>query len=35
LTFEQISLGGLAASTCWLKGTVTGENDEIDVTWQM
>lgn len=35
LTFEQISLGGLAASTCWLKGTVTGKNNDIDVTWQM
>lgn len=35
LTFTYKSIGGLAASTCWLKGTVTGENDEIDVTWQM
>lgn len=35
LTFTAKTIGGLATSTCWLKGTVTGENDEIDVTWQM
>lgn len=35
LTFKQVSPGGLAASTCWLKGTVTGKNNDIDVTWQM
>lgn len=35
LTFKHIPFGGFSASTCWLKGTVTGENDEIEVTWQM
>lgn len=35
LTFTYKAVAGLAAYTCWLKGTVTGENDEIDVTWQM
>lgn len=35
LTFKHVWIGGLGASTCWLKGTVTGENDEIEVTWRM
>lgn len=35
LTYTYKLPAGLAAYTCWLKGTVTGENDEIDVTWQM
>ena len=35
LTFTYKSIGGITASTCWLKGTVTGTNDEIDVTWKM
>ena len=35
LTFTAKALGGLAASTCWLKGTVTGVDDEIETTWQM
>ena len=35
LTFTHKLLGGLGASTCWLKGEVTGEEDEINVTWQM
>ncbi len=35
LTFTLKSIGGISASTCWLKGEVTGEDDEINVTWQM
>lgn len=35
LTFTYKLPAGLAASTCWLKGTVTGEDDQIEVTWQM
>lgn len=35
LTFTQKLFAGLGASTCWLKGTVTGEDDQINVTWQM
>lgn len=35
LTFNYKSLAGIVSGTCWLKGTVTGENDEIEVTWQM
>lgn len=35
LTFTRKAALGLTSSTCWLKGTVTGENDEIEVTWQM
>lgn len=25
----------IISKTCWLKGTVTGSNDDIDVTWSM
>ena len=35
LTFKAKAIFGLSSSTCWLKGTVTGENDDIEVTWQM
>ena len=35
LTFKHVAILGLSSSTCWLKGTVTGENDEIVVDWQM
>ncbi|MCI9213949.1 MAG: DUF5626 family protein [Oscillospiraceae bacterium] len=35
LTFTCNSVAGIASSTCWLKGTVTGESDDIEVTWQM
>lgn len=35
LTYTYKLPAGLAAYTCWLKGTVTGEDDQIDVTWQM
>ncbi len=35
LSFKMIGLNGIFAGTCWLKGTVTGSDDEIDVSWQM
>lgn len=35
LSFKVTGIAGLTMSSCWLKGTVTGENDEIDVTWSM
>lgn len=35
LTFTAKAILGLSSSTCWLKGTVTGEDDEIVVDWQM
>lgn len=35
LTFKAVSLGGIISGTCWLKGAVTGEDDQIEVTWQM
>jgi len=35
LTFKAVSLGGIISGTCWLKGTVTGSDNKIDVTWQM
>ena len=35
LTFTAKSLAGIITTTCWLKGEVTGEDDEINVTWQM
>lgn len=35
LTFDYTSLGSILSSSCWLKGTVTGSDDEITVDWQM
>lgn len=35
LTFKVKSIGGILSGKCWLKGTVTGEDNKIDVTWQM
>lgn len=35
LTFQYKSIAGIISSTCWLKGTVTGVDDQIEVTWQM
>lgn len=35
LTFKVTGLAGLVSGTCWLKGTVTGVDDQIEVTWQM
>lgn len=35
LSFKATSLAGIVSAKCWLKGTVTGSDDKIDVTWQM
>lgn len=35
LTFKVLGYGGIFAATCWLKGTVTGSNNNITVSWQM
>lgn len=35
LTFKAESYGGIITGTCWLKGTVTGSNNNIDVTYSM
>lgn len=35
LTFTRKAILGITSATCWLKGTVTGVDDQIDVTWQM
>ncbi|ANU47806.1 hypothetical protein ADH76_18450 [Enterocloster clostridioformis] len=35
LTFTVDAYAGVAAFKCWLKGTVTGSDNDIDVTWQM
>jgi hypothetical protein len=29
------SLGGLITGSCWLKGTVSGTDNEIEITWKM
>lgn len=35
LTFKVKSIAGIITGKCWLKGTVTGNDNKIDVTWQM
>lgn len=35
LSFSVTGIIGLTTTSCWLKGTVTGEDDQIEVTWQM
>lgn len=35
LTFGFRSFLGLVSETCWLRGTVTGNNNEITITYQM
>lgn len=35
LTFTRKAVLGITSSTCWLKGAVTGEDDQIEVTWRM
>ena len=35
LSFKVTSVGGIMSGKCWLKGTVTGSENKIDVTWQM
>jgi len=31
----DVTTAGIFQTTCWLKGTVTGSNNEIDVSFQM
>lgn len=35
LSFNVEAYAGILAGTCWLKGTVTGSGNDIDVTWSM
>lgn len=35
LTFKSKSIAGVVTKTCWLKGTVTGSDNEIIVDWDM
>jgi len=35
LSFKVEAYAGIMASSCWLKGTVTGSGNNINVTWQM
>ena len=35
LSFKVTSLGSIMSGKCWLKGTVTGSEDMIDVSWRM
>ena len=35
LSFKVEAYAGIMAGSCWLKGTVTGSNNDITVTWQM
>lgn len=35
LTFNLCSIAGIVSKTCWLKGTVTGSDNEITVDWDM
>ena len=35
LSFKAEAYSGIMASSCWLKGTVTGSGNTVNVTWQM
>lgn len=35
LSFKVTSVGGIMSGKCWLKGTITGSENKIDVTWRM
>lgn len=35
LSFNTNFFNGVLGAKCWLKGTVTGKNNDITVTWQM
>lgn len=35
LSFKVEAYAGIMAASCWLKGTVTGSGNNINVTWQM
>ena len=35
LSFKAEAYSGIMAGSCWLKGTVTGSGNTVNVTWQM
>lgn len=35
LSFDIRSIAGLVSGSCWLKGEVTGSDDQITITWEM
>lgn len=35
LSFKVEAYAGIMAATCWLKGTVTGSNNDINISYQM
>lgn len=35
LTFNVDAYAGILGAKCWLKGTVTGSNNDVNVSWQM
>lgn len=35
LIFTVDAYAGVASAKCWLKGTVTGSDNAINVNWQM
>ncbi len=35
LSFNVEAYAGVLEATCWLKGTVTGSENKVDVTWSM
>jgi hypothetical protein len=35
LSFDATAIQGLAKTSCWLKGTVTGSNNDVKVSYQM
>ncbi len=34
-SFKVETYAGVMAAACWLKGTVTGSGNNINLTWQM
>ena len=35
LSFRAVSYLGIISAKCWLKGTVTGSNNDISLSWKM
>ncbi len=35
LSFDVRAIAGLMSGSCWLKGEVTGSDDQITITWEM
>lgn len=35
LTFTATTYAGIASGKCWLKGTVTGTNNDVEASWAM